>query len=889
MGSDGEGFTLAAFDQAGVAVASVASVVGRRIDPDELQRTADRRALHQLKWLEVRPEATGGLQPSSLTILGEAEIAGFEGAERHADLAALLLAIENGGTVPEVVLAAVRSVGPDDGDLPGAAFDITRHTLELAQSWIRAAQLDGSRLVLLTEGGVAAAEGEFPDLAAAPVWGLVRSALSEHPGRFSLIDTDGSTASLQALTLSLALEQEPQLAVRAGQLLAPRLSRIEPDGEEASARPIDPDRTILISGGTRGLGARVARHLVSAHGARHLILASRSGEEAEGARELTTELEELGAEVTIAACDAADREQLAALIDSIPEQRPLGAVVHSARVVDDGVLDSLDRERLAPVMRSKVDAAWNLHELTAAMGLSHFLLFSSAAGLLGSVGQASYAAANAFLDALAAHRHGDGLPATSMAWGAWAQEGESAAAADAAAAAHLERIGLAPMPSEQILGLFDVASGRPEALLVPAKLQGSALRALAKAGALPAILTGLVRISDRSRSSTLLERFAGIPEADREAVVLDLVCDQVAVVLGHDSAEEVEPDREFVELGFDSLAAVELRNRLVAATGLSLPVFALANNPTVAGVAQHVLAQATSVAAGLPVSDSPGQGLAGPTGGTFMPLLAEAVEQGTQAEFAGLLASASKFRATGTVPATDGEPRIVRLAEGSQSPSLVLIPSAIAMSGPQEYARFAASFRGKHTVRALPLLGFAPGEPLPGDVGLAARAQAETILKCDLGSDFALIGYSTGGWLAHAVAAELEGRGVFPRAVVLLDSYWPDGEVLDQLMPNVLTWMREAEKAGFPVDDDRLLAMAGYMRIFDEWQPTDISTPTIVIRAFDQTWDVAFGSDTEVAPWKLPHSSVTVEGNHFTMMQDHAEAAADAVRLALNARAGNAE
>ena len=264
-------------------------------------------------------------------------------------------------------------------------------------------RLEGSRLALITEGAVAAAEGQAPDPAAAAIWGLVRSAQSEHPGRFALIDTDASEASKQALGAALALgASEPQLALREGGALAPRLARIGADErEEGKAPSFDPDKTALITGATGGLGALFARHLVERHGARHLLLVSRSGPEAKGAEELHRELSELGAEVEIAACDVADPKQLKELLSRISKEHPLGAIVHAAGVLDNGLIADLDRERLCAVMAPKADAAWSLHELTAGLDLDAFVLFSSACRLLGGGSQGADAAADAHLDGLA--------------------------------------------------------------------------------------------------------------------------------------------------------------------------------------------------------------------------------------------------------------------------------------------------------------------------------------------------------------------------------------------------------------------------------------------------------------------------------------------------------
>jgi NADP-dependent 3-hydroxy acid dehydrogenase YdfG/acyl carrier protein len=420
---------------------------------------------------------------------------------------------------------------------------------------------------------------------------MLRSAQSEHPDRFALVDTDRQEASLQALADALAVGgEQPQLALRDGRLLAPRMSRVEAGAEEPPVAAIDPEATVLISGGTAGLGALLARHLVAEHGARRLLLVSRRGAEAEGAGELLAELRDLGAEVTAGACDVSDREALAALLDSIPDEHPLGAVVHSAGVVDDGLLESLDDERLERVFAAKLDGAWHLHELTAKAGLSHFIVFSSFAGIIGAPGQANYAAANTFLDALAADRRAAGLAGTSLAWGAWAQATGMTAKLGEADVGRVGRLGLAPMPPQLGLALFDAACARTEPLLIPAGLDAAGLRAQAAAGALSPVLVGLAGATPlRSGRESLAKRLAGVAPQERERVVLDLVRSHVAAVLGHASAEAVDPQAAFIDLGFDSLAAVELRNRLNAATGLRLPPTLVFDYPSAAAVADHLI------------------------------------------------------------------------------------------------------------------------------------------------------------------------------------------------------------------------------------------------------------------------------------------------------------
>ncbi|HEX2315620.1 MAG TPA: SDR family NAD(P)-dependent oxidoreductase, partial [Thermomonospora sp.] len=339
------------------------------------------------------------------------------------------------------------------------------------------------------------------------------------------------------------------------------------------------------------LGSLIARHLVAEHGVKHLLLTSRRGEAAEGATELKADLTALGADVRIAACDVADRAALAELLTSI--ERPLTAVVHAAGVLDDGVLTSLTPERLDTVLRPKIDAAWNLHELTH--DLDAFVLFSSLAGTLGNPGQANYAAANTFLDTLAHHRHTHGLPATSIAWGPWSDGDGMAASLDATGQARIGRAGVVPIGGEEGVALFDTAvrSGRP--LVVAARFDRAALRALD--GDVPEVLRGLVRTGGRrAATGSLARRLTGVPEAEREGVVLELVRASVAEVLGHGTPDGVNTGQAFKDLGFDSLMAVELRNRLNTATGLRLPATLVFDHPTSEVLARHLTEELTGTA-----------------------------------------------------------------------------------------------------------------------------------------------------------------------------------------------------------------------------------------------------------------------------------------------------
>jgi NAD(P)-dependent dehydrogenase (short-subunit alcohol dehydrogenase family)/acyl carrier protein len=594
--------SLLALDEAGAPVISVQALQTRAIDRSSFKaaRPASYDALFELRWVELPPFSPNGSSPH-VAALGDGWEALGSGVdlESHPDLAALEEAVKGGAAAPELVLLDASAVGGG-----GLVADVHAHTarmLKLLQAWIASEPLAEAKLLLVTRGAVSV-KGEAPNLAEAALVGLFRSAQSEHPGRFGLLDLDGSEASGAAALHGALLSEEPELALRDGLLYTPRLGRAAPPAQEPALKSFDADRTVLITGGTGGLGALLARHLVAERGVRHLLLASRRGEKAAGARELASELRELGCELRIVACDVSHKPRLQELLDSIPAEHPLGVVIHTAGVLDDGVIESLDDERLARVLAPKVDAAINLHEL---IGAAELILFSSVAATVGSPGQANYAAANAFLDALAVYRHAHDLPGMSLAWGAWEQATGMTDALRETDRARVERLGVSPLSAEQGLGLFDIASGIEQPLLVPMRLDTPSLRAQAKAGMLPAILQGLIRMPLRrgeDAKGALIAKLANAPESKWDAIVLELVRGQAAIVLGHASYEAVDPRRAFKELGFDSLAAVEFRNRLVQTTGLKLPSTLIFDHPNCAAVATLVrskMSQAGAVPAAI--------------------------------------------------------------------------------------------------------------------------------------------------------------------------------------------------------------------------------------------------------------------------------------------------
>ncbi|MEU3522226.1 SDR family NAD(P)-dependent oxidoreductase, partial [Streptomyces sp. NPDC006654] len=358
----------------------------------------------------------------------------------------------------------------------------------------------------------------------------------------------------------------------------------------------DSQGTVLITGGTGTLGGELARHLVDVRGMRHLLLLSRRGPVAPGVARLVAELAQSGASVRVQAGDAADREGLASVLARIAAERPLTAVVHAAGVIDDATVESLTPERMAPVLAAKVDAAWNLHELTEGAGLAGFVLYSSAAAVMGSPGQGSYAAANAFLDALASCRRDRQLAGQSLAWGLWEQTSEITGQLAGADLSRLRRGGVQPMTTEQGLALFEAAAALGVPLAVPARLD---LSAFSRGGrAVPPLLRGLTAgvVSARPTAaeataadgSGLAARLAALGPADREHEVLEIVRAAAAVVLGHARPGDIDPQRAFRDMGIDSLTGLELRNRLASETGLSLPATLVFDHPTPADLASHL-------------------------------------------------------------------------------------------------------------------------------------------------------------------------------------------------------------------------------------------------------------------------------------------------------------
>ncbi|WP_186581997.1 type I polyketide synthase, partial [Streptomyces sp. BK340] len=904
--------SLSAVDAEGAPVLSVRSL--ELAAPAEApSRRAGRDPLFRLEWV---PAETGGeSEPMRCVALGTDDF-GVGGST--ASLAALASAAPD---TPDLVVVSLTAADADD--VPATVHALTTRVLELVQEWLAEERFAASRLVFVTRGAVRGDSEALRDLTGGAAWGLVRSANSEHPDRFVLLDIERDedvATALPRLSGPLAAG-EAQFLVRDGVVRVGRLARLitgpsllppagvpwrleRADGAEGdglwlapgprTAQPLaagqvrlavraagpvsvdgpvplgrvagtvtetgpgvsgvrpgdrvvglepaplgplavlderqlaplpadrtweqaaavgttaarsydirharavlsehptaedvvftmppvwNPEGTVLITGGTGALGRHLARRL-TAGGVRHLLLTSRRGPDAPGAAELTAELRELGASVTIAACDTSDRDAAAALLAAIPGEHPLTAVVHTAGVLDDGVITSLTPERVSAVLRPKVDAAWNLHDLTRGLDLAAFLTFSSIAGVMGSPGQGNYAAANSFLDTLIDHRTALGLTGTSLAWGPWVQDDGMTSELSDTDMRRMQSGGMPPLSVEQGLDLFEAATGSAEPLVIPIGLAGGAMR---PQGEVPPLFRGLVRTARRTAVNeaggadvtvTFTRRLLELPERDRMRFLTDVVRTEAATVLGYDTAGEVASDRDFYELGFDSLTAVELRNKLSAVTGLRLPATVVFDNKTPADLAAWLRGE---LATRQPDSGDETDGaLLAPSGAPELDslerLFTDALASGKVTEAQRMLATVAALRPSFEATAElEDLPWAANLAEGDLGPRLICVSAPTANAGIHQYARFAAHFRGKRDVSALPLVGFSTGERLPATPEVATRTIAESALRAGEGRPFVLLGHSSGGSFAYAAAGLLEHTwGIRPAGVVLLDTF----------------------------------------------------------------------------------------------------------------------
>ncbi|WP_420706790.1 type I polyketide synthase [Streptomyces sp. NRRL F-2305] len=865
-GTDSVSVRLTAED--GRLVADIGSLALRTASYDGL-RAAD-RSLYRVDWIraEQPPEPPAR---SGWAVLGARDARLLP--ERFAAAARALDGAD----------AAVLLCSPPAGPgTPEAVHTVTATVLDRLRAWLADPATAAVPLVVLTRGAAGPGPGPGPvDAASAAVWGLLRSAQLEHPGRFILLDTDDPAATPGALPAVLATG-EPQLALCNGALYVPRLVRTAPPAGSAED-VLDPAGTVLLTGGGGILAGILARHLVTRHGVRHLLLLGRRGAAGPGTAELTNSLRESGADVTVAACDVADRAAVARALAGIPAEHPLRAVVHTAGVLDDGLLQAQTAERLSAVLRPKVDGAHHLHTLTRDADLTAFVVYSSAAGVLGSPGQSTYAAANAALDALMTERHRLGLPATSLAWGLWEHRSGLTAGLSDTDLRRMRRGGVRGLSAAEGMALFDGAlalSGSDGAVLVPVHLDLATFRGQE----VPPLLRSLVKAPAEPRTAadgtSLRQRLATAEPDQHGRILLDLVLGQAAEVLGHTTSEALGAQDAFLSVGFDSLTAVELRNRLAARSGLCLRPTAVLDSGTPARLVEVML---TELAVPTPGDvDEPTAGRS-PAPGPVSALFRQACEMGRVDEGIVLLKHAaalrSDFRTGDELLAAEAKPELLRLCgdDSTPQPELVCFGSVVALGGAHQYARFAARFAGRYGVTALSAPGFLPGEPVPAEMSALLDFQAQT-LRAELGErPLVLMGSSSGGTLAHGVAARLEELGAGPAAVVLLDTYLSDNEGMTQFNDVLIGGMFAREKRAAPMDDTRLTAMGRYFRLLDTWTPPAVRAPTLLVRARDPLGTPAPRAGDWRATWPTAQSVVDVPGDHFSLMEEHVGTTAQAV------------
>nr|WP_269440761.1 type I polyketide synthase [Micromonospora tarapacensis] len=594
--SDDGSIRLDATDPAGRAVIAMSGLALRPFEPGDVTTGRSGQQVYRVAWHPST--ARTGTAPATCVLLTD-PTGGLTGTAEAA-LRAAGLDVRHPGddTTADVV---VLPVGGDDPVTPDGVRTALTAVLRLIQARVADERQPVARFVVVTRHAVLTGEQKTVDPLGASVHGLVRSAQAEHPDNVLLADVDDDPASWAAVVRYAAGPGgEPEITVRSGTVTVPRL--------EPVAAPAGPATewtgTVLVTGASGMLGTVVARHLVTAYGVRRLILLSRRGSAAPGAAELAAELTAAGCTVITEACDAADRDAVAAVLTRIPPEAPLTAVVHAAGALDDGVLASLDGDRLATVLTPKVTAALHLHELTENLELSALVLFSSAASRLGAPGQAGYAAANAFLDGLAEHRRSRGLPGTSVAWGFWAERSGLTGHLGGRDLQRLSTGGVEPLSTATGLALFDAALSAGEPAPLAVRFDRAALRGLAREGALPPLLSGLVPAGTRwaAAPATVSGSLTTLSATDRAAALAALVRSRVGAVLGHPDPSAVDPARTFKDLGFDSLTAVQMRNQLSQATGLRLPATLVFDHPTPQALAVHLDAQLSGESAHTPVA-----------------------------------------------------------------------------------------------------------------------------------------------------------------------------------------------------------------------------------------------------------------------------------------------
>jgi len=720
-------------------------------------------------------------------------------------------------------------------DMPGRVRHLVTATLARVRDWVAGAQ--PGRLVVLTRN----ATGDDPDPAEAAVAGLVRSAQSEHPGRIVLVD--GGSLPLAALPAD-----EPQIAVRDGVAMVPRLAVAEPS---STAPALDPDGTVLITGGTGALGASLARYLVAEHGIRHLLLVNRSGRTPAWVADLPAK---------VVACDVSDRVAVDALVASC---QPLTAVFHLAGVVADGVVAGMTPERVAEVLAPKVDGAWHLHEATKDLGLSAFVLYSSAAGVLGRPGQSNYAAANGFLDALARRRAASGLPAQALAWGPWSTVDDEGMAGRVD---QRHRDDVPAVTEQEGIDLLDAALRTAEPVLVPLKAGPGFLADLLPERPGPAE-HAVPAVTVEQAPGAWRDRLAAVPASEREAVLTGLIRAELAAVLGFPDAATFPAEKSLPELGFDSLTGLQLRNRLSAFTRVRLAATVVLDHPTLPALTAHILAA-------LPAPETAAE----PPSYRFSAMFHRVLREKGPLEAMGLRFFASY--ALPSFPVADRAKHAVapvRLAAGDRTP-LVFIPDYLTLYN-RVPTGLATRFDGERDLFLVEHPGFGASRAVPDSVATLVRTHADTVRALPVDRPVVLVGYCAGGAIAHAVARHLAEQGRPPAGVVLLDTH---AGVLrrDERGLALLTAATVLpDDVVDQFDDSLLIAGGGYARVLEDWREEPSPVPALLVRGEPTEQMRRIDPDRDWQPhWPLPHDTADVPGDHYSMIHHDADTTAEAIR-----------
>jgi pimaricinolide synthase PimS2 len=769
----------------------------------------------------------------------------------------------------------------------------------------------GAPLWMVTQGAVAAGGPEVPaHPVQAQAWGLGRVVGLEHPDRWGgLIDLPPVLDERAGARLAgvLAGRGEDQVAIRSAGIMGRRLVR--------ARRPVGPDEsvvaqrlsrgTVLVTGGTGAIGVRLADWLAERATAR-VVLTSRSGPGAAGVPRLAARLAAAGSAVAVLSSDVARRDEVAGLLRWVAAAGPaLTGVMHTAGVLDDGVLDRMTPARLSGVLGPKAGAAVHLDELTDGLDLSAFVLFSSAAATFGGAGQGNYAAANAFLDALAENRRGRGLVGTALAWGSWAGGGmaESGAAVrqrldggpframDPELA--LKVLGQALDDSETALTVMDVdwvqiAAALGDVRQVPLLRELSDVRALVPvSGPVP----------ESRGPDELARRLAGRAPTERDGILTELVQAEAALVLGHGSPDGVVLELGFIEQGFDSLTAIELRNRLAAVTGLRLSGSMIFDHPTPLLLAQRLR---LDLGAGAPESSGGGDDPDVSRTDEYRYLLASGSDAGVEDDAVSTLALSSLYhQAAGAGRADEAMmlmtglatfrptfsaaedlaniPRPLTVSRGPATSGLVCLPSFFGRSGPQEYARLAGQFQEIRPMSVLSEPGFRHGEPLPASLTDLVLVQVDVLTRSVGEAPLILLGHSSGGLVAHALARHLEDIGRAPAGLVLLDTFSPPKTGLAGFHWSGLLDVA-LEHNSHDVDDDAwLTAMAHYFG-FDWHEIGTSAVPTLQVWATDPIpGAMELTTQKPTGAFSRRSTAVEVPGDHFSMLGEHVGSTAAAI------------